>query len=216
MTAMASMKADNDVSFDPVEKLVADLRAGRMVLVMDDHSRENEADIIACADRITPDQVNFMARYGRGLVCLALTADDCDRLDLAQQPRRNRDPFGTAFTVSIDALATTTTGISAAERAATIRLAADPASKPDDFITPGHVFPIRARPGGVLERPGHTEAAVDLVRLAGASPAAAICEVMRDDGEMARAADAFDFARLHGMAVGSVADLVAYRKKAGV
>ena len=165
-----------------------------MVILVDDEDRENEGDLAIAAEKVTPEAINFMARFGRGLICLALTEERCDELDLPPMVRDNTSPFGTAFTVSIEARGKTTTGISAADRAATIRTAVDPATRPADLLRPGHVFPLRARRGGVLKRAGQTEASVDLARLAGLKPAAAICEIMNDDGTMARVPDLMRFA----------------------
>jgi 3,4-dihydroxy 2-butanone 4-phosphate synthase/GTP cyclohydrolase II len=182
-----------------------------MVILVDDEDRENEGDLAMAAEMVTPEAINFMARYGRGLVCLALTEERADALDLPLMVRENTSPFGTAFTVSIEARGKVTTGISAADRAATIRTAVDPATRPLDLLRPGHVFPLRAKRGGVLKRAGQTEASVDLARLAGLEPAAAICEIMNEDGTMARVPDLMRFAAEHGLLVVTVADLIRYR-----
>ncbi|OYT72020.1 MAG: 3,4-dihydroxy-2-butanone-4-phosphate synthase [Chloracidobacterium sp. CP2_5A] len=194
-----------------IEEAVADVQAGRMVIVVDDEDRENEGDLVCAAEKVTPDIINFMAKYGRGLICLSLTEERCDALDLPLQVANNTSGFGTAFTVSIEAKRGVTTGISAADRATTILTAVNPATRPADLARPGHVFPLRARRGGVLVRPGQTEASVDLARLAGLTPAGVICEIMNDDGTMARLPELMVFARRHGLKIVSVADLIRYR-----
>jgi 3,4-dihydroxy 2-butanone 4-phosphate synthase/GTP cyclohydrolase II len=194
-----------------VARAIDDVRAGRMVILVDDEDRENEGDLVLAAELVTPEAINFMARHGRGLICLSLTEERVDALGLAMMSADNRSPRHTAFTVSIDARHGTTTGISARERAETIRAAVAAAAKPDDLVTPGHVFPLRARRGGVLVRSGHTEGSVDLARLAGRDPAAVICEIMREDGEMARMPDLAAFAAEHGLTVVKIADLIEYR-----
>ena len=181
-----------------------------MFILTDDENRENEGDLVIPAAAITPQAVNFMAAYGRGLICLAMEAAEIDRLGLPLMVQDNTCRLGTAFTVSIDAKEKTSTGISAADRAYTVQLAANPDSGPDDFSMPGHVFPLRARPGGVLERAGHTEASVDIAKLAGFSGATVICEIMNEDGSMARLPDLVEFARKHDLKIGSIADLVQY------
>lgn len=196
-----------------IEEALEDLRAGKMIIVVDDEDRENEGDLIVMAERVTPESINFMAKYGRGLICLAIAPEIAERLKLELQPRRGIDPYGTAFTVSIDAKDEITTGISAYDRAYTIKKVIDEHSKPEDFITPGHVFPIIARKGGVLVRAGHTEAAVDLARLCGMKPAGVICEIMNDDGTMARLPDLEDFAKDWGLKIITIRDLIAYRLK---
>jgi 3,4-dihydroxy 2-butanone 4-phosphate synthase/GTP cyclohydrolase II len=178
---------------------------------VDDEDRENEGDLAIAAECVTPEAINFMAREGRGLICLSLTSERCDDLDLPPMVEENTSPFGTAFTVSIEARGRVTTGISAADRAATVKVAIDPATKPADLLRPGHMFPLRAAPGGVLKRAGQTEASVDLARIAGLTPAAAICEIMNDDGTMARLPDLKKFVAAHGLAMISVADLIRYR-----
>lgn len=192
---------------------IDDIRAGKMVIVVDDEDRENEGDLTMAAEHVTPEAVNFMAKFGRGLICLALTEEAIERLKLPlmEQPGRGAPPLGTAFTVSVEARHGVTTGISAADRAHTLRVAADPNSGPEDLVIPGHVFPLRARTGGVLVRTGQTEGAVDLSRLAGLVPAGVICEVMNDDGSMARMPDLERFAVEHGLRIVSIADLVQYR-----
>ncbi len=196
-----------------IEEALEDIKQGKMIIVVDDEDRENEGDLILAAEKVTPEAINFMAKYGRGLICLAITQEIADRLQLNLQPRRGMDPFGTAFTVSIDARHGITTGISAHDRAYTIKLVIDDNSKPEDIITPGHVFPIIARKGGVLVRAGHTEASVDLARLAGLKPAGVICEIMKDDGTMARLPDLEKFAEKHGLKIITIRDLIAYRIK---
>ncbi len=194
-----------------IEEALEDIRAGKMVIVTDDEDRENEGDLVMAAEKVTPEAINFMAKYGRGLICLALPPEDVERLQLPLQPRRHGTRFDTAFTVSIEARYGVTTGISAYDRAHTIKVAIDPESGPEDIVTPGHVFPIRAREGGVLVRAGHTEASVDLARLAGLKPAGVICEIMNDDGSMARMPDLEKFAAKHGLKIITIRDLIAYR-----
>ena len=194
-----------------VAKAIDDIRAGKLVIVVDDQDRENEGDLTMAADLVTPEAVNFMASHGRGLICLTLTEDRVDALRLPMMTHDNRSPHGTAFTVSIDARTGVSTGISARERALTIKVAVDPGTQPDDLVTPGHIFPLRAKRGGVLVRSGHTEGAVDLARLAGCSPAGVICEIMREDGEMARMPDLEVFALRHGLGIVQIADLIQYR-----
>ena len=197
--------------FTDVPGAVAEIRAGRMVVVVDDADRENEGDLTLAAEFVTPEAINFMARYGRGLICLALTEERADHLRLFPMTQQNTSRFGTAFTESIEAREGVTTGISAADRAQTIRTAIDSASNYSDLARPGHVFPLRARRGGVLVRAGQTEASVDLARLAGLNPAGVICEVMRDDGEMARIPDLIPFCNQHGLRILTVAELIRYR-----
>ena len=194
-----------------IERAIADVRAGRMVILVDDEDRENEGDLVMAADRVTPEAINFMARHGRGLICVSLTEERVERLGLSMMAADNRSPRATAFTVSIDARVGMTTGISARERSETVRAAVAPDAKPDDLVTPGHVFPLRARRGGVLVRSGHTEGSVDLARLAGCEPAGVICEIMRDDGEMARMPELAKFASEHGLPIIKIADLIEYR-----
>ncbi len=198
--------------FDPVEDLVAELRQGRMVIITDDEHRENEGDLVLPAAHVTPEAITFMATYGRGLICAPLSAERASELNLST-PASLTDPFGTAFTQSVDARRGTTTGISAFDRATTVRALIDPATSPADFVSPGHLFPLIARPGGVLRRAGHTEAAVDLARLAGLTPAGVICEIMNDDGTMARLPQLDEFRKKHGLKWGTVADLIAYRRR---
>ncbi len=195
----------------PVPELVAELAAGRMVILVDEEDRENEGDLVLAADHVTPEAVNFMARYGRGLICLTLTREHCQRLQLPPMASRNGTKHGTAFTVSIEAAQGVTTGISAADRAHTIRTAVARDAKPSDLVQPGHVFPLQAQDGGVLMRAGHTEAGCDLAAMAGCTPAAVICEIMNDDGTMARLPDLQAFAQRHGLKIGTIADLIAFR-----
>jgi 3,4-dihydroxy 2-butanone 4-phosphate synthase / GTP cyclohydrolase II len=195
------------------EAIIDEARNGRMFILVDDEARENEGDLIIPGQMATPDAINFMARHGRGLVCLALTKERADQLGLEPMTRTNLSRNETAFTVSIEAKEGISTGISAADRARTVAVAIDAANGPDAIVSPGHVFPLVARPGGVLVRAGHTEAAVDVARLAGLNPSAVICEIMRDDGSMARFDDLTDFARAHGLKIGTIRDLIAYRLK---
>lgn len=192
-------------------ELIEEIRAGRMVVLVDDEDRENEGDLVMAADAITPEAINFMARHGRGLICLTLTQARCKALGLSLMVNQNRAAHGTAFTLSIEAATGVTTGISAADRARTIQVAVDPAASPDDLVQPGHVFPLMAQPGGVLARAGHTEAGCDLAQLAGRTPASVICEILNEDGSMARLPDLQVFAAQHGLKVGSIADLIHYR-----
>ena len=197
--------------FTDVPGAVAEIQAGRMVVVVDDEDRENEGDLTLAANHVTPEAINFMARYGRGLICLSLTEERADQLRLPPMTQQNSSRFGTAFTESIEAREGVTTGISAADRARTIRVAIDPGATAADLVRPGHVFPLRARRGGVLVRAGQTEASVDLARLAGLTPAGVICEIMRDDGAMARIPDLIPFCRQHGLRMITVAELIRYR-----
>ena len=200
-----------ETPFTDVPGAVEEIRAGRMVVVVDDEDRENEGDLTLAAGHVTPEAINFMARYGRGLICLTLTEERADHLRLFPMTQHNSSRFGTAFTETIEAREGVTTGISAADRAHTIRVAIDPDSTAADLARPGHIFPLRARRGGVLVRAGQTEASVDLARLAGLNPSGVICEVMRDDGEMARIPDLIPFCRLHGLRILTVAELIRYR-----
>jgi 3,4-dihydroxy 2-butanone 4-phosphate synthase / GTP cyclohydrolase II len=199
--------------FASVEEAVAAIRGGRMIIVVDDENRENEGDLTMAASKVTPEAVNFMARHGRGLVCLAMTPEALDRLDIPLEVSQNSSRSETAMCVSIDVKAGTTTGISATDRARTIRAAIDPATEPRDLARPGHVFPLRARPGGVMVRAGHTEAAVDLARIAGLAEAGVICEVMSEDGSMARVPELAKFGRRHGLLMITIADLIRYRMR---
>ncbi len=193
--------------------IAAELKAGRMVILIDDEDRENEGDLVLAAEFVTPEAINFMARHGRGLICLTLTEERCRQLDLPLMVSANRSVHGTNFTVSIEAADGVTTGISAADRARTVQAAVDPRARPEDIVQPGHVFPLRAEPGGVLSRAGHTEAGCDLAGLAGVTPAAVICEILKDDGTMARLPDLVQFAAVHGLKIGAIADLIHYRAR---
>ena len=195
------------------EAIIDEARNGRMFILVDDDDRENEGDLVIPAQMATPDAINFMARHGRGLICLALGKDRVDQLGLLPMARVNGTQLETAFTISIEARDGVTTGISAADRARTVAVAIDASNGPDAIVSPGHIFPLVARPGGVLVRAGHTEAAVDVSRLAGLNPSGVICEIMRDDGTMARLDDLMDFARVHGLKIGTIRDLIAYRLK---
>lgn len=203
----------NDSPISPIEDILEDARNGRPYILVDAEDRENEGDIIIPAQFATPDQINFMARHARGLICLAITADRARQLRLPPMAAENRTSMGTAFTVSIEAREGVTTGISAADRARTVQAAVDPNKGADDIVSPGHVFPLVARDGGVLVRTGHTEAAVDISRMAGLTPAGVICEIMNEDGTMARMPDLIAFAQLHGLKIGTIADLIAYRRR---
>jgi len=194
-----------------VEEALDDFRAGKMLILVDDEDRENEGDLVVAAEKVTPEAVNFMAKYGRGLICLALTGERCDKLNLSPMVAENTSSFQTAFTVSIEARMGVTTGISAADRTTTIRAAIADDAKSKDLARPGHIFPLRARNGGVLVRTGQTEGSVDLARLAGLKPAAVICEIMKDDGTMARRPDLEVFSRQHGVRIVTIADIIAYR-----
>ncbi len=202
-----------DSPFSRIEDLIDDARNGRMFVLVDDEGRENEGDLIVPAEFATPEAINFMARHGRGLICLALSPDRATKLELEPMQRRNVKRFDTAFTVSIEATDGVSTGISASDRAHTIHTAIDPRSTATDITTPGHVFPVVARDGGVLVRAGHTEAAVDVARLAGLEPAGVICEIMNDDGSMARRDDLIAYCQKHGLKIGTIADLIAYRRR---
>ncbi|MBL8471502.1 MAG: 3,4-dihydroxy-2-butanone-4-phosphate synthase [Rhodocyclaceae bacterium] len=195
----------------PIEEIVADIRAGRMVVLVDEEDRENEGDLVLAAEHVTPDAINFMARHGRGLICLTLTEARCRQLGLGLMVRDNRSPHGTAFTVSIEAASGVTTGISAADRARTVEAAVARLARPADIVQPGHIFPLMAQKGGVLVRAGHTEAGCDLAALAGLEPAAVICEILNDDGSMARLPDLVPYAEKHGLKIGAIRDLIHYR-----
>jgi 3,4-dihydroxy 2-butanone 4-phosphate synthase/GTP cyclohydrolase II len=200
-------------SFNTIPEALADVAKGRMVIVIDDENRENEGDLVMAAAHVTAEAVNFMARHARGLICLPVVGERLDELEIPNMVDSGGDHMGTAFTVSIDARASTT-GISAHERAETIRTVLDPATRPDDLVRPGHIFPLRAKPGGVLRRPGHTEAAVDLARMAGLYPAGVICEIMNEDGSMARVPELLTFAREHGLKIITIAELIRHRLSA--
>lgn len=199
------------MSFAGIPELVEDIRAGRMVVIVDDENRENEGDLVMAASLVRPEDINFMVTHGRGLVCLPMTRERCERLGLSLMARENRSQFRTAFTVSIEAAQGVTTGISAADRATTVQAAVKPDAGPQDLNQPGHIFPLMAQPGGVLRRAGHTEAAVDLARLAGLEPAGVIVEILNADGSMARRPQLEAFAREHGLKIGTIADLIQYR-----
>jgi 3,4-dihydroxy 2-butanone 4-phosphate synthase/GTP cyclohydrolase II len=194
-------------------EIIAELKAGRMVILVDEEDRENEGDLVIAAEFVTPEAINFMARYGRGLICLTLTPERCDRLHLLPMTSRNGTRHGTAFTVSIEAASGVSTGISAADRARTVQAAVARDAHPRDLVQPGHIFPLRAQEGGVLMRAGHTEAGCDLAGMAGLTPAAVICEVMKDDGTMARLPDLVAFGREHGLKIGTIADLIEHRSR---
>jgi len=201
------------VTFSPIDEIIAEIAAGRMVICADSPDRENEADLIGAASLCTPEMVNFMAVHGRGLICAPLSADRTEQLDLPQMTRRNLEGQKTAFTVSVDAATGVTTGISAADRSKTIQLLADPAATADSFVRPGHVFPLLATNGGVLRRAGHTEAAIDLARLAGLPEAGVICEIINDDGSMARVGELGEYQKQHGLKACTIAQLIAYRTR---
>ncbi|MBM3482642.1 MAG: 3,4-dihydroxy-2-butanone-4-phosphate synthase [Alphaproteobacteria bacterium] len=205
------LKVAHSSFLSSIEEIIDEFRNGRMVVLVDDEARENEGDLVIPAQMATPEAVNFMARYGRGLICLSMTAERCRELNLHLMPKRNESRHDTAFTVSIEAREGITTGISAADRSRTILTAIDPSKGPGDIVSPGHVFPLIARDGGVLVRTGHTEASIDLARLAGLNPSAVICEIMNDDGTMARMNDLMAFAQHHNIKVAAIADLIAYR-----
>ena len=203
----------NDSPISPIEDILEDARNGKPYILVDAEDRENEGDIIIPAQFATPDQINFTARHARGLICLAITSERARQLRLPPMAAENRTSMATAFTVSVEAREGVTTGISAADRARTVQVASDPTKGADDIVSPGHVFPLVARDGGVLVRTGHTEAAVDISRMAGLTPAGVICEIMNDDGSMARMPDLIAFAQLHGLKIGTIADLIAYRRR---
>jgi 3,4-dihydroxy 2-butanone 4-phosphate synthase/GTP cyclohydrolase II len=208
---MTSNATPHPIKMNTVEELVADIRAGRMVILMDDEDRENEGDLVMAATHVRPEDINFMITHARGLVCLTLSRERCTQLNLPLMVERNGASHGTNFTLSIEAAEGVTTGISAAERARTIQAAVAPMAKPTDIVQPGHIFPLMAQPGGVLHRAGHTEAGCDLSRLAGLEPASVICEIINEDGEMARRPDLEIFAAKHGIKMGTIADLIQYR-----
>ena len=213
MNAPPSNLTPAEAGIAPVETIVAELAAGRMVILVDEEDRENEGDLILAADHVTPEAINFMARFGRGLVCLTLSRERCERLQLPPMVARNGTRMGTAFTVSIEAAEGVTTGISAADRARTVQAAVAPNAKAADLVQPGHIFPLQAVDGGVLMRAGHTEAGCDLAAVADCSPAAVICEIMKDDGTMARLPDLQRFAAEHGLKIGTIADLIEHRSR---
>ncbi|MEO8133424.1 MAG: bifunctional 3,4-dihydroxy-2-butanone-4-phosphate synthase/GTP cyclohydrolase II [Betaproteobacteria bacterium] len=201
------------MALTPIPEIVAELKAGRMVVLVDEEDRENEGDLVLAAEFVTPEAINFMARYGRGLICLTLTEERCRRLNLPLMANHNQSMHGTNFTVSIEAATGVTTGISAADRARTVQAAVAKDARATDIVQPGHIFPIMAQPGGVLVRAGHTEAGCDLTQLAGLFPAAVICEILKDDGAMARLPDLIAFATLHGLKIGAISELIHYRSR---
>ncbi len=213
MSASQTATGKTPVSISPVEDIVADMKAGRIVILVDEEDRENEGDLVLASDHVTPEAINFMARFGRGLICLTLTRERCEYLKLPPMAARNGTVYSTAFTVSIEAAEGVTTGISAADRARTIQVAVAKATQPTDLVQPGHVFPLQAVDGGVLMRAGHTEAGCDLAAMAGCSPSSVICEIMKDDGTMARLPDLQIFAAEHGLKIGTIADLIEYRSR---
>ncbi len=200
------------MTFSSIEIILEEIKQGRMVVVIDDEDRENEGDLLMAAEKVTPEAINFMTMYGRGLICVPMTEERIKALQLEQMVSQNTDPHGTAFTVSVDS-ETSTTGISAHERATTVKILSDPTSKPPNLRRPGHIFPLQAREGGVLVRAGHTEGAVDLARLAGLQPAGVICEIMNEDGSMARVPDLLKFAKKHDLKIMTIQDLISYRRK---
>ncbi len=204
-------KSEIEMPLATIEEAAEDIRSGKMIIIVDDEDRENEGDLVCAAEKVTPEIINFMVTHARGLICLPLTEERCDQLQLPMQTQENTSGFGTAFTVSIEAREGVTTGISAADRAKTILTAVNPNSKPSDLARPGHIFPLRARKGGVLIRVGQTEASVDMARIAGCYPAGVVCEIMNDDGTMARLPELKKFAERHDLKIISVADLVRYR-----
>jgi len=213
MASKPALKVEEASPFATIEEAIEDTRNGKFVVVVDAAERENEGDLVIAAQFATPEAVNFMAMRGRGLICLCLTGERCDELGLKPMTYDNETPYGTAFTISIEAREGVTTGISAADRSHTMQVAIDPTKGPQDLVQPGHVFPLRARPGGVLQRAGQTEASVDLARLAGLNPAGVLCEIMKDDGTMARVPDLIPFCREHSLKLVTVADLIEYRRR---
>jgi 3,4-dihydroxy 2-butanone 4-phosphate synthase / GTP cyclohydrolase II len=203
--------APSNPAIAPTKDIIAELKAGRMVILVDEEDRENEGDLVMASEHVTPEAINFMAKFGRGLICLTLTEERCRQLGLTQMARDNRSQFSTAFTVSIEAAEGVTTGISAHDRARTIKAAVAHHARPEDIVQPGHVFPIMARPGGVLVRAGHTEAGCDFAALAGLEPTSVICEIMSEDGTMARLPELMEFAKEHGLKIGTITDLIHYR-----
>ena len=198
-------------ALSPISEIIEEIRLGRMVVLVDEEDRENEGDLVLAAEHVTPEAINFMAKHGRGLICLTLTEERCRQLDLQLMVRNNRSPHGTAFTTSIEAAQGVTTGISAHDRSRTVEAAVARHAKPEDIVQPGHIFPLMAQRGGVLIRAGHTEAGCDLAMLAGLEPAAVICEILKDDGTMARLPDLVPFAKEHGLKIGAIRDLIEYR-----
>ncbi len=202
-----------EYKFNTIEEAIEDIANGKMIILVDDEDRENEGDLCMAAEKVTPEAINFMAKYGRGLICLSLTPERVEELKLPMMTDENSSPYGTAFTISIEAKKGVTTGISAHDRARTILTAIDPKTRPEDLARPGHVFPLKAKPGGVLQRVGHTEGSVDLARLAGLIPAGVICEIMNDDGTMARVPELTEFAKRHNLKIVTIKDLIKYRMK---
>ena len=200
-------------SIAPIEEIIAEMRAGRMVILVDEEDRENEGDLVLAAEHVTPEAINFMVKHARGLVCLTLTEARCKQIGLTQMARDNKSQFSTAFTVSIEAATGVTTGISAQDRSRTVQAAVARNAGPEDIVQPGHIFPITAKPGGVLVRAGHTEAGCDLAQMAGLEPSSVICEILKDDGSMARLPDLIEFASEHGLKIGTIADLIHYRSR---
>ena len=200
-------------AISPITEIIAEIRAGRIVVLVDDEDRENEGDLVFAADFVSAEKINFLAKHGRGLICMPIIESHAARLGLRPMVEHNRSRHGTNFTVSIEAAEGIATGISAHDRALTVKVAAAPDARPEDIVQPGHVFPLIAQPGGVLVRAGHTEACCDLARLAGLTPAAVLCEIMRDDGSMARLPDLMHFAAEHGLRIGTIADLIEYRSR---
>src|SRR3954468_2803845 len=198
--------------FNTIESVIADLQKGKMVIVVDDADRENEGDLIMAAEFVTPAAINFMAKHGRGLICVPTTSERLQQLGIERMVKQNRETFKTDFQISVDAAKGITTGISAGDRAETIRIMADPTAVPEDLVQPGHVFPLRGRPGGVLQRAGHTEAAVDLVKLAGCRPIGVICEILSEDGSMARLPELMKFAAKHKLKIATIEDLIKFRR----
>jgi len=203
----------SNLSISRTDEIIADIKAGKMVILVDEEDRENEGDLVFAADFVTPEKINFMAKHGRGLICMPITEAHAQRLNLPPMVANNRSVHGTAFTVSIEAASGVTTGISAADRALTIKVAAAARAKAEDVVQPGHIFPLIAQPGGVLVRAGHTEACCDLAQLAGLYPAAVLCEIMKDDGTMARLPDLIEFGKAHGLKIGTIADLIHFRSQ---
>ena len=201
------------MNISPISDIIADIKAGRMVVLVDEEDRENEGDLVLAAEFVTPEAINFMAKHGRGLICLTLTEERCRQLDLSLMVSSNKSPLGTNFTVSIEAAEGVTTGISAADRAKTVQAAVKRDAGPNDIVQPGHIFPLKAQKGGVLVRAGHTEAGCDLAALAGLEPAAVICEILKEDGEMARLPDLLEYAKQHNLKIGTIADLIHYRSQ---
>ena len=213
LSSISPLNADLAAAISPVAEIISELKMGRMVILVDEEDRENEGDLVMAAEFVTPEAINFMVTHGRGLVCLTLTEERCRQLELPLMSNRNGTPYGTNFTVSIEAAVGVETGISVADRARTIRVAVARDAKPTDLVQPGHIFPLRAVPGGVLVRAGHTEAGCDLTAMAGLTPAAVICEILKSDGTMARLPDLIEYGRTHQLKIGTIADLIQYRNE---